>query len=672
MKSRKKYLNEMINKIIIENNNSSILLNENMYELLGVPHDFDRKNKEHVQKLKKNYKAIAIAAHPDKLRGMGMDETKISQLEKAFKTVKSAHDFLLNGGQISGANIEVEGHLGINDLPRPNYSPMHRLSKTMFFRHELDSLLDRAHGGNHWRPQGFTDLTKHPDIITHLTDWYKNATSNREHHDRVIGAFSGAPQSSSSSQSSSSQTQSSSTGPEPGRARPKPGPTRPTEPPITSMSRPPLRHNDVVSRQLHRALGDSDTFIDQNHNTLPDTNSAGMLSPYRHMNQEDHNVDMWTRSRVPPSALNSSFVSEPQDFKTNNKRLKGLHTLFWNNVPTDPNHRYSRTARAHNNTDSVWPENYGELSGSPAHLDTHHLSMILHPDYARRALASAHSSHINFRKTHKERTGQEPSDQDLQAAIDRGEIRSPDLPIEEEGQRQVLRHIHAMQTLAIDNPKVHMNDLIGILTRPVTHTSHTGPVKRGGSFTDRRPGFDTLTPAEEQQEAHRSLVWSAARKLRLGLDLDPAHKLKELKGFRAGPNGWKGTTEKFNDYRFVRPSETPVVDWFERQRINFVSKPGFRPDDYAPEGHVKVTDPIRHHHFNFDSPYNPTFGMHSGGHNAPPHPLLKRWNSVFNFADNPEFHKVSDAYRAARQREDEGIKLLLSTHADPMVRANMT
>ena len=55
MKSKKKYLNEILEKIITDNINSSILLNENMYELLGVPHDFDPKNKDHVKKLKNNF-----------------------------------------------------------------------------------------------------------------------------------------------------------------------------------------------------------------------------------------------------------------------------------------------------------------------------------------------------------------------------------------------------------------------------------------------------------------------------------------------------------------------------------------------------------------------------------------------------------------------------------------
>jgi curved DNA-binding protein CbpA len=640
MKSKKKYLNEMLEKIITDNNNSSILLNENMYELLGVPHDFDPKNEDHVKKLKNNYKALSRAAHPDKLRGM--DKTKISEIENAFRHVRSAHDFLLNGGQISGGN--ASGHLGLDDnQPRPNLSPADRLSRTRFFRHEMDGLLDRAHGGNHWRPQEFKDFTKHPSIIAHLTDWYKNATSNREHHDRVIASFASPGGTSTSSTTSGRQQKSQ--------------PTESTVKP--SMSRPPLKHQDTLAQQLHRALGDANTFIDEDHNPLSDGNVSGMPAPYRHFTHSPHNVDLFAQARTPMSPIGSSFVYAPEHFKTKNKALKTLHSFFWN---THPSKRGFGLPRAHNTTDTAWPNSAREMTGAPAHLDTHHLSMVLHPDYARRALASAHSSHVNFRKNHIERTGVEPTDHELQAAIDQGIIRSPHLPIEEEGQRQVLRHIHAMQTLAIDNPKVHMNDLIGILTRPTEHTSHTGNVTPGYSGV-RRSGVQTLTPAEEQQEANRSLVWSAARKLRLGLVTHSGEPHPR------GPNAYSRT--QHNDYAFVRPSETSVVDWYERQRANYVGKPGFESTE---SGTVKMTDPIQHHHFHFsrgwigrshpDEAQDPTLRVQT-------HPLLTT-NFFHALTGDPAWHRMSEDYKAKRQREDEGIKALLETHPDPLVRGNMT
>ena len=341
------------------------------------------------------------------------DAIRHSQIENYKIYIASANQFLNDGGTTSelfvGPDAKIHAAAGVS-------------TRLNFLRSDIDTVLNTAHGGDHWKPKEGKAISR-GNGLQHVLDWEKE---QKQHHGKITDALRSIynPTSGGARQEPRQRSRRGAT----------PNPPPPPNIKPTVMDRPPIRGNDTHSQYLHRALGNYETFLDPAH--------VGDASPASDMHSGQ--------------------------FKTTNLNLAHLYRTMFSNGP-----KYGFVVRSPFHSEGR-VHGYNVDGGAPVENfshQTHHLSMILDPVYAKRAIASAHSSHRNFIESFRQQHGRDATDQDLDAAIKAGTIRGVGFPAEEEDQKAVQRHIHALQMAAIHHPNVHANDLVAILQRrPSTHS----------------------------------------------------------------------------------------------------------------------------------------------------------------------------------------------------------
>lgn len=573
----------------------SVFLKENVYSLLGVPADFDRNNKDHMDLLKRNYRALSHALHPDRNK----DNPDAGNL---FHHVTSAYDFL-NHGSTTRPN---ELFVGRSHESPPNVNPRIRLTRS-----DVDTILNTAHGGEHWKPKEGKLLYRDTGL-NHVLSWEEE---QKKHHEKINDALvsiynptSGERRNPGGRSSSTSSTRTQSPPP------PKP----------TVMDRPPIRGNDTHSQFLHAALGMHETFLDPDH--------VGDTSP------------------LSASDMHSG------EFKTKNQNLAHLYRTMFSNGPKhgfvvrSPSHSEGRV------------HGYVVDGGNPVENfsnQTHHLSMILDPAYAQRAIASAHSSHRNFRQSFIQQHGRSATDQDLDAAIKAGTIRGVGLPAEEEEQKLVLRHIHALQMAAIHHPDVHANDLVSILQRKPSIHSDT----ESDSFGPRGPFTLAATQKPKLKEDQNLQELQAAAIAKL-LHNHPMYR-HSYHDQVVYPSGSRTRSTGVSSHFITSATQQAANLWDQfRKDINAKRHP-FDRIQYPMEG---LDVPVTPHHID---PFqmHPYHSYHPGRLEIRRHELDRDpERTPEEHARNNKFHEELERIKKVHNSEIEGHVLLGIHHPDAFVR----
>ena len=548
----------------------SVFLKENIYSLMGVPGNFDRNNKEHMDLLKKNFRNLTMSLHPD--------HNKDPRAIELFKHVVAAHEFLKDGGTTRdlfvGPNSKIHDDAGVS-------------SRLKLTRSDIDTVLNNAHGGEHWKPKEGKTLSRDTGA-QHVLDWEKE---QKQHHGKITDAL----------RSMYNPSSGGTRRPERKRgATPNPSPPPNIKP--TVMDRPPIRGNDTHSQYLHRALGMYETFLDPDH--------VGDTSPASNMHSGQ--------------------------FKTKNPNLDHLYRTTFSNGPT---HGFVVRTPFHSEGKVL---GYDRDGGNPVENfshQTHHLSMILDPAYAQRAIASAHSSHRNFRESFRQQHGRGATDQDLDAAIKAGTIRGVGLPAEEEDQKAVQRHIHALQMAAIHHPNVHANDLVAILQRrPSTHSdTESDPLgPRGGSSyaAGQSPKLQEDKNLQELQVAATSKLLHT----RQGAGLGRGNFTSSITGTRVQPTPASG--------QFITSSRQRAADLWNQHRKDLINK--------GASSEIMGGDVTAHHISPFDM--HPTGGFLNHGHQG------------IMYTAPHQFGEELQKLRRAETAEREGHVLLGIHHPDALVR----
>jgi len=552
----------------------SVFLKENIYSLLGVPGNFDRNNKEHMDLLKKNFRSITMSLHPDSNK----DNPRAAEL---FNHVVSAHDLLMDGGTTKDLFVGPKTKNNNTDLLyAAGVSPGVSLTRS-----DIDTVLNTAHGGDHWKPKEGKTISR-ANGLQHVLDWEEE---QKQHHGKITDAL-------------RSIYNPSSGGTRRSRGERKRGATPNPSIKPTVMDRPPIRGNDTHSQYLHAALGMHETFLDPDH--------VGDTSPASDMHSGQ--------------------------FKTKNPNLAHLYRTTFSNGPRhgfvvrSPFHSEGRVqGYVSDGVDSV--ENFSH--------QTHHLSMILDPAYAQRAIASAHSSHRNFRESFRQQHGRGATDQDLDAAIKAGTIRDVGLPAEEEDQKAVQRHIHALQMAAIHHPNVHANDLVAILQRrPSTHSDTEsdpfGPRGRSSYAAAYSPKLQEDKNLQELQVAAISKLLhtrqSAGRR---------GNFTSSITGTRVQPTPASG--------QFITSSRQRAADLWNQHRKDIINKYGLAPE-------IMGGDITAHHISPFD--------MHSTGG------FLAHDHKGMLYGEPHQFGEELQRLTRAETSEREGHVLLGIHHPDALVR----
>ena len=550
----------------------SVFLKENVYSLLGVPADFDRNNKEHANLLKKNYRALSVALHPDRNKDY-------PNAGKLFSHVTSAYDFL-NSGSTTTPNELFVG--------QSHERPLNVSSRIRLTRSDLDTILNTAHGGEHWKPKEGKALNS-KTALDHVLSWEEE---QKKHHGKINDALvsiynpTSGERRGTRQRSSSTETQSP----------PPPPPSRKQ----TVMDRPPVRGNDPHSEFLHYALGRADTFLDPSH--IGNTEN---------------------RSNIQHEA-----------FTTTNPLLGHLHHSTFSRGPT-----HGFVVRTPHQSEGV-VSGYNVEPEDQRHKvnfshDTHHLSMILDPAYAQRAIADAHSSHRNFREAFKQQHGREAGDQDIHDAIQAGTIRGVGLPAEEEEQKLVQRHIHGLQMAAIHHPNVHANDLVAILQRrPSTHSDTESDPYGPRGRTYYAAG---MQPKTQEDKNLQELQVAAISKL--------LHPHNNSGFFHTGQTqGQSNFRTNLSSAQFITSATQRAANLWDQHRKDINAK----PDGVE---YLGANDPITPHHIN-------RFLMHPQNHKA-------------NFALFTAKHSFGDELERLKKQESaerEGHALLGIHHPDALVR----
>ena len=548
----------------------SVFLKENIYSLMGVPGNFDRNNKEHMDLLKKNFRNLTMSLHPD--------HNKDPRAIELFKHVVAAHEFLKDGGTTRdlfvGPNSKIHDDAGVS-------------SRLKLTRSDIDTVLNNAHGGEHWKPKEGKTLSRDTGA-QHVLDWEKE---QKQHHGKITDAL----------RSMYNPSSGGTRRPERKRgATPNPSPPPNIKP--TVMDRPPIRGNDTHSQYLHSALGMYETFLDPDH--------VGDTSPASNMHSGQ--------------------------FKTKNPNLDHLYRTTFSNGPT---HGFVVRTPFHSEGKVL---GYDRDGGNPVENfshQTHHLSMILDPAYAQRAIASAHSSHRNFRESFRQQHGRGATDQDLDAAIKAGTIRDVGFPAEEEDQKAVQRHIHALQMAAIHHPNVHANDLVAILQRrPSTHSdTESDPLgPRGGSSYAAGQ-----SPKLQEDKNLQELQVAAISKLlhtRQGAGLGRGNFTSSITGTRVQPTPASG--------QFITSSRQRAADLWNQHRKDLINK--------GASSEIMGGDVTAHHISPFDM--YPTGGFLNHGHQG------------IMYTAPHQFGEELQKLRRAETAEREGHVLLGIHHPDALVR----
>jgi len=264
----------------------------------------------------------------------------------------------------------------------------------------------------------------------------------------------------------------------------------------TVMDLPDPQRSDPDSQFLHAVLGRPETFISGSRFSLshPDFKTSNPV-----LNHLRNSMFSLAKDREPPHDPYDASMIKPIEFQDDRGDKSSTKKRYKTEVriPSSPT-RVSFFSSEPPPYEEWHNQDYSPREVPVRHygpgknwfsFDTHHLSMILDPQYAARAIAGAHSSWKAFRNQFKQTNGREPEHQDFHSAIQRKQIRAIGLPAEEQEQKEVQRNIHGLQMAAINHPFVHIDDLVKILrTKP--SSSSNRQEKAIHPWDDHPPGYN--------------------------------------------------------------------------------------------------------------------------------------------------------------------------------------